>query len=772
MSSGAGPLLLAGGGHSHALLLKHWCMWPRQRPAGWIALVNRRPTALYSGLVPALIAGDAALEDCRIDLRRLCEQAQVSFIEAEITGLDPAERRLSLQGRPALAWERISLDVGAVSRPLAPQATGGGRAGSRPEATGDEVCLRLEGPLLPIKPLEPFLDWLMAEDTRLPTAAERRRAPLLTVVGSGLAGVEVALALRQRWPERRLALLARPGRPSGPLRRCLARAGVERVERWPADSAGPVIACTGSRAPAWLAESGLPVQADGRVLTDANLQVQGHPVILAAGDCAVVADRPRPPSGVWAVRAAPVLAWNLAALQGAGASRAGRGNRSKRSRLRCWRPQSRALQLLGAGGASRGLAAGGREALALWGPLQIGPQPLIWRWKQRLDRSFMEGFQRAGAMAAPSGDGEAAGSALAMACRGCAAKLPAASLRRALQGAGLDGPAEDAHAIGEGSPGWLQSVDGFPALLADPWRNARLTAWHACSDLWACGARVHSAQAVVTLPAVAPAVQEELLRQVLAGLRAALEPMGATLIGGHSLESRSEPPACPALGLEIALTVNGVPGPQGPWPKGGLQEGDGLILSRGLGSGVLLAAAMAGAVPPDALSAALQEMETSQAALPELMDGLTVHAATDITGFGLLGHLGEMLSAGAAQRSVRLEAAAIPALPGAIEQLAKGRASSLAPANREAWAWLEPGSGAPARVLLEGSGPNADTEAREQGEAGLGGPSPTTVLHELLVDPQTCGPLLLALPQHQVETALQRLQEAGFDQACRIGTVL
>ena len=120
-----------------------------------------------------------------------------------------------------------------------------------------------------------------------------------------------------------------------------------------------------------------------------------------------------------------------------------------------------------------------------------GHPPCWWRLKQRIDRAFMAGFQRPAAMA----------DAAPMACRGCAAKLPAQPLAAALERVGLGGQPEDAARL-PGSEELLQSVDGFPALVSDPWLNGRLTALHACSDLWACGAAVSSAMATVTLPMV------------------------------------------------------------------------------------------------------------------------------------------------------------------------------------------------------------------------------------------------------------------------------
>ena len=130
----AGQLILAGGGHSHALLLKRWAMRPERRPQHSITLVNRASTALYSGMVPGLIAGLYKRDELAVDLRRLCERAGVAFMAAEIQGLDPDQQLLHLEGRPSLQYGWLSLDVGAVSRA---------------SASG-----------IPIKPLEPALAFL------------------------------------------------------------------------------------------------------------------------------------------------------------------------------------------------------------------------------------------------------------------------------------------------------------------------------------------------------------------------------------------------------------------------------------------------------------------------------------------------------------------------------------------------------------------------------------------------------------------------------------
>ncbi len=708
-SGGGSPdrhqLVLAGGGHSHVLVLRRWLMRPRSRPANTrISLVNRHGTALYSGLLPAVVAGLEPRGAAAIDLRRLCTFAGVTFVQAEISGLDPAARELQLAGRPPLRFERLSLDVGAVTA--------------------------MPGEAVAVKPLEPFLAW----------ADRRENGEELVIRGGGAAAVEVALAFRARGLTCRLLLRggelhlgSAAANRAG--ERLLAEAGIALQRHAPAELPAD-LACTGSHAPAWLAAAGLPVEpGSGRVLTHPSLEVIGHPGLFASGDCGLIAADPRPPSGVWAVRAAPVLVENLR-----------RSLDAPRRSLRPWRPQQRALQLLGDGG----WHAEGPRALAFLGPLALGPAGWIWRWKQHIDRAFMARFADLPPMAVDGQGGSDADGPAPMACRGCAAKLAAAPLAAALARLDPGGPApqaEDAAVVARGADGalLLQSVDGFPALVDDPWLNARLTTLHACSDLWASGATVESVQALVTLPQAAAAIQEELLLQSLAGVRSVLEPLGAGLLGGHTLEGRD------GAGLGLALVVNGRVAPAGHWRKGPLREGDVLLLSRPLGSGVLFAAAMAGAAEAAWMETLLAALQESQAPLVALLASQGCRACTDITGFGLLGHLGEMLAASETALAVDLNATAISAHPGALELLARGFASSLAPANATALALLE----GPVRL-----------------RPSLGDGSRTTAMQGLLIDPQTCGPLLASLPAERAPAALAALQAGGFPGAALIGRVL
>ena len=680
-------LVLAGGGHAHALILKRWAMHPKTRPRGCISLVNKSSGTLYSGLIPAHFSSNASLNAISIDIRSLANRSGVHFIQAEILGLNLLGKSLNLKGRPDISFDLLSLNVGAIAPFQEFQRA------------------------IPIKPLERSISAMASEDF-LP----RRDETPFHVVGSGLAATEVIFALRQRWPRRPL-VLHRGGRPlKRTLSNALMRAGIELSDQKPPDDIHTLL-CTGAVAPNWIQSSGVSCDAKGRILTNSCLQSLDHPWLFAAGDCADIKEQPRPPSGVYAVRAARPLAVNL--------ERVMKGHPPKR-----WSPQRNAMQLLGAPSKSAQ-----NSAWAIYGNHVFGPSSLLWVLKNFLDQRFMRQFNTITAsMKGMGGDENSA--KLTMACRGCAAKLGPKPLREALEAAGLasfgKNPA-DAHRVAEDQENRtiLSSVDGFPALISDPWLNGRLTTLHACSDLWASGADVNNALAILTLPSSHSKDQIHLMSQTLAGIRSALEEQGATLLGGHTMESRQAFQQPIGQDVQVSLSVIGATAPQqAPWGKGPIRAEDQLLLSRPLGTGILFAAAMQGRCPGPWLDGALAQMGESQhLRLRELqaanyLHTSSIHACTDVTGFGLLGHLNEMVEA-SPDIQVELDSTKIPLFDGVMSLLAEGITSTAAPGNRQAWSSL--GS----LVVLKVDRSNPDSV------------SALTML-ELLIDPQTCGPLLVS----------------------------
>ena len=223
-------------------------------------------------------------------------------------------------------------------------------------------------------------------------------------------------------------------------------------------------------------------------------------------------------------------------------------------------------------------------------------------------------------------------------------------------------------------------------------------------------------------------------KQSLEGINHALHEQGAKLIGGHTMEGRQHSTGPAELDLQISLSVFGST-PQGlqPWSKGPVQHGDLILMSRAIGSGILFAAAMQGIADPIHVDQALDTMAISQHRVLEALldisqlDPQAIHACTDVKGFGLLGHLNEMLAASNVQ-SVELWTDRIPTFHGVRSLLKQGIQSTLAPANRRALSTIG---------------------------KSIHLPSPTSE-ENLLIDPQTCGPLLLACSQKSAEQLIHQ----------------
>ena len=138
VSSEPGVLVLAGGGHTHALMLREWSEDPKTKPNDLIILISRKSTTLYSGMVPGLIAGIYEVEDVEINIRSLCNRANITFIQDEIIGIDVEKKHLLVKDRGTVSFTRLSINLGSISTPLR-----------------DEQLLQKN-----IKPLETAIAWL------------------------------------------------------------------------------------------------------------------------------------------------------------------------------------------------------------------------------------------------------------------------------------------------------------------------------------------------------------------------------------------------------------------------------------------------------------------------------------------------------------------------------------------------------------------------------------------------------------------------------------
>ena len=276
--------------------------------------------------------------------------------------------------------------------------------------------------------------------------------------------------------------------------------------------------------------------------------------IFAAGDCAVVDSAKRPASGVFAVKVVNTLVQNLK-------------NDIEGGSLKKWFPQRIGLQLVNT------FQSHHSKAFAIYRNFVFGPSFLFWILKHKIDQKFIDKLRSKRLIMKSSGKNISLND-----CRGCAAKIPQSFLNKSLIKSNLDSfalsPEDSVEIYHNGQEIILQSLDGFPALVSDPWLNAKITTLHACSDLWACGAKLSSAQALISLPKVEREFQSYLFSQSLQGIKLTVEDLGGELLGGHTFEARSLVNKPYSLGLDISLTVQGIlKNGAKPWLKSGMNIG-------------------------------------------------------------------------------------------------------------------------------------------------------------------------------------------------------
>ena len=734
-------IVLVGGGHSHVGVLRHFGMRPA--PGVRLTVICRDTHTPYSGMLPGYIAGHYSYDEVHIDLSRLAQFAGARFFRDEAVGLDLGAGTVRCRDRPPVPYDRLSINIGST-----PQLTNVAGAGDY---------------AVPVKPINGFdARWrLLLDRVRNHAGATR-----IAVVGGGAGGVELTLSMQYRLRHELRGLGRDPDELSFHLFTSDAdilpthNASVRRAFRRVLSDRGVVLHCeaevvdvsaarlrttggetvdadeivwvTHAGGAPWLRDTGLALDRDGFIRVTDTLQTVTDSNVFAAGDIASMVNHPREKAGVFAVRQGPPLAENL---RRAAAGRA----------LIAYRPQRNWLALISTGDK---FAVASRGAIGFEGAW-------VWRWKDWIDRRFMAKFSRFPAMEhhAPAAsspvklDQEEAAqaiSAIAMRCGGCGAKVGATVLARALGALhpverddvliGLHAPDDAAVVRVPEGKAMVHTVDFFRAFVDDPYMFGKIAANHALGDIFAMGAEAQSATAIVTVPPGLESKVEDVLYQMMSGAVEVLNDANCALVGGHTGEGRE---------LALGFAVNGLVDADGAsvMRKSGMRPGDALILTKPIGTGTLFAAHAQLKARGRWIDAALISMCQSNRLAAQCLREYGATACTDVTGFGLLGHLVEMTRPSGVDAELNLSA--LPVLEGAEETSAAGILSSLQPAN----------------VRLRRA-------LRDQQEA-VSHPR-----YPLIFDPQTAGGLLASIPAGRVDACLGALRALGYQNAAVIGRVL
>lgn len=705
-------ILLVGGGHAHVHVIRAFGMKPVRGVR--LSVISSDVSAPYSGMLPGFIAGHYTREEVHIDLPRLCQFAGARFIHGSVCDVDAEAQTVLLEDGRSMYFDALSLNFGSVP-------DDDGVPGADVYAVG-------------VKPIPRFLAAL--------DQLERTHDPhRIAVVGGGVGGTELTLALQHRFRNRPFSfdlfcagaevLPTQPARARRLFTQRLAARGitlhthskvtaVEPGRVFTGDGANPASAETRSlnthsdesssheadtifwttRAapPDWLRETRLSVNEKGFLRTGDDLRVIGQARIFAVGDCATMDNHPREKAGVFAVRQGAPLERNLRALVTG-------------AKPQPFTPQRNWLSLISTGDK---YAVGTRAGLTFSGRW-------LWRWKDRIDRTFMDKYNALDPSAMPLPDPVRVDDS-ELQCAGCAAKVDGDVLGSVLRDLTEAFPqtvqlnADDAAEITVPEGRLIQSVDHLPALCSDPHLFGRIAAAHALSDLYASGAQPHSAQAIVALPQASAEITRSDLTLLLSGAAEVLEGAGAQLIGGHSVTGP----------MALGFAVNGT----GPiqLAKGVIRPGDRLILTKPLGAGVIMAAAMRLKADGGTVQATLDAMTlTNQVAMEQALKHGAL-AATDVTGFGLAGHAQEMAAASGVDLHLHLQN--VPVADEAMRLAEDDIRSSLFDSNL--------------RLV-----PEIAAQALTDPKASL------------LCDPQTSGGLLIAIAAGKADALCADIQARG-----------
>ncbi len=693
-------IVLVGGGHSHCVFLKMWAMKEVKLPLD-IVLINPSAFTPYTGMLPGLISGDYRRKDAYVDLVKLCNASGVRLLIGSVEKINPYRKSLVIKGRPEITFDVVSIDVGIKS--LA------------------ENFLSKSETLISAKPMgELYEKW-----KEFLSQVHKNNKKAVTIVGGGLGGVELAFAVKEALEKNQSPhnitiidkgkiLKRETTKLCKKLTKLLMAKEIKIIENINILSLNDnkillssktsihsdfTIMTAGSHPYSWIEESGIPCK-NGFVVVDSYLKSPKFPFLYAAGDCAHIDSTPREKAGVFAVRAGPYLFHNITSSF---------GNRT----FRKFYPQRRHLKLI---------SIGKRKAISSGRGFQLSGSA-IWHWKNFIDKKFMKGFSKL----KPMGQKKKSEiipeeSQNQMICGGCGSKIGQELLNEAISKISnvknkniINSIGDDAAIIRNGLSKQIITTDHLKAFTKDPWLMSRISIVHSLGDIWAMGSRPNFALLNIILPEASKSIQGNWLEEIIDAANYTFLNEDISLIGGHTTQGAE---------LTIGVTLLGDMDNK-PTEISNAKIGDKIILTKPIGTGVILAGEMQGLTPGHHLMNALSWMQKSHGSLPEI--ARKCNALTDVTGFGLIGHLMNICEASCVSATISINK--IPLLNGSIELVKNGVKSTLFPENKSK---------------------NKNVHIVE--DPAL----------DLLFDPQTSGGMLISAPNKNVGIIQSHLTKSGL----------
>ena len=638
-------LVLIGGGHSHILLLKKMGMKPIKGLN--ITLVTPDPELVYTGMLPAAILGAYSFDQIKIDLIKLSKFAKCRIVFSYVNKINLDRKEIHLGERTPIEFDMLSLDIG-INYQLN-------------NIPGSEKFS------IPVKPFDNFIyNW----NKFVLNLKASVNIPKLSIIGAGAAGCELALCINYKIKSLGLKPIINlidkndiagnlPNKAKNKILKLLNENNIRLLDNINIShinkgrihcedgeiiSSDLILSAAGGKPQNWLSETGLYLE-EGFISINQCLQSTSHDFVFAAGDCASIVSNPNQKAGVFAVRAAPFLYQNIR-------------NYISSKKLIKYNPQKFFLQAL---------TIDNKKALLFWGNFFLyGTLP--WIFKDFIDRSFVNKFYIKYSMNSLSE--EKTTEQKQDLCGACGAKIGNEVLKNALlklpeePNGMLNKIGDDAAIICLKQGNHVLTTDHLREFCSDPWTMSRITAIHSLGDIWAMGSVPSIVLSHITIPDLPLIDQQKYLNDIIDAANSVFKKEGASIIGGHTSKGKE---------LTIGFTILGQTNKH-PITIDGANQGDLIILTKPIGTGTILAGEMQGLAKGLWIKNAQDWMMKSQGSIIKFLAS-KVTSMTDVTGFGLYGHLKNICKSSNVSAILSLDE--IPILEGALELSLKGVRSTI-----------------------------------------------------------------------------------------------
>ena len=617
-------LVLLGGGHAHIQVLRKLCM--NYYEGLHIILINDSLESAYSGMTPAYIQNFYKIHEIMIDLQRLCFNAAVTFINDEVIQLQTEKKKIILKNRPSVHYDLLSINTGSISQQ-------------------NNLKIHKNSKCIFIKPINNIIKNLKTIDRLV----KKKNEIKINIIGGGVAAFEISFALRIRYQYKvSITIISKNilleknlntksiielKKTSQDMKISLQEADVLEVKKnelilsngefFPSDLN---LISTGAEMPEWLQSSSLQ-KIKEFIGIKTTLQSINDENVFAAGDVANIQDFQRPKSGVMAVRQGQILKENIfLKIQG--------------KKLKKFRPQKNWIYIIGTYPNKALLNYFNYSFHAKW----------CWTLKKWIDKSFIKKFSfpnklkmkkkiiTCDFLKTPNNE---------MYCQGCGSKVSKTTLMDYLLECSNNAELADSGVVKFSNNQIFQTVDHIKLFDSiDPYDFGKISYLHSQNDIIAAGGNVHSLNVSIGVPFGEGNSEIFYLRSFMRSIEHLSKMEGASIISGHSYQS-SEP--------GITISMNGIYEHESK--KNLAKENNLIYLSKSLGVGYLLAAYFKNSnlLTAQDFNKVLSSMKLSNKNAAEAAKKNQTNSMTDISGFGLASHLGDICKSSGLTANIHLD---------------------------------------------------------------------------------------------------------------------